>query len=227
MPTSPSQFRSRLEFKDSESWRAYIESDVPPQDRAYVAAFGMTTLYLQFYAVRNLAVPLELDVELHRLQALDEPVRTRALVALNNRIFADMTQLMMQAAPAEPSVIPAETPKQSMQKLICRLEKESPAFAIWRSYKRAQASDSRAPQWTEYVRALVPREENEDAEFILLMGQLGELLCQIQEQNKTVDALLKIRIFAMQRERAGAERNLVARLLVQDLLEAIAPCACA
>lgn len=227
MPTSPSQFRSRLEFKNSESWRTYVETDVPPQDRAYVTAFGMTTLYLQFYAVRNLPVPVGVDVELHRLQAFDEPARTRALVTLNNRIFAEMTRLMMQAAPAEPSVIPAETPKHSMEKLIRRLEKESPAFAIWRSYKRAQVSDSRAPEWTEYVRALVPRGEDEETEFILLMGQLGELLCQFQEQNKTVDALLKIRIFAMQRERAGAHRNLAARLLVQDLLEAIAPCACA
>ena len=227
MPTSPSPFRSRLEFKDSESWRAYIESDVPPQDRAYVAAFGMTTLYLQFYAVRNLAVPLEVDVELHRLQALDEPVRTRALVTLNNRIFADMTRLMMRAAPSEPPIITAEPPRQAMERLILRLEKESPAFAIWRGYKRAQLSDLRVPEWGEYVRTLVPREENEEAEFILLMGQMGELLRQFQEQNKAIDALLKIKIFAMQRERAGAERNLVARLLVQDLLEAIAPCACA
>jgi len=225
MPTSPSQFRSRLEFKNSESWRAYVETDVPPRDRAYVTAFGMTTLYLQFYSVRNLAVPVEVSVELNRLQAFEEPARTHALVTLNNRIFADMTRLMVQAAPAEPSVITAETPKQAMEKLIVRLEKESPAFAIWRSYKRAQASDSRVPEWGEYVRALVPREENEEAEFILLMGQMGELLRQFQEQNKAVDAFQKIRIFAMQRERAGAERNLAARLLVHELLGAITPCA--
>ncbi|MFC5862050.1 hypothetical protein ACFPT7_07080 [Acidicapsa dinghuensis] len=227
MPTSPSPFRSRLEFKNAESWRAYIETDVPSQDRGYITAFGMTTLYLQFYAVRNLAVPLEVDVELHRLQAFDEPARTRALVTLNNRIFADMTRLMMQAAPAEPAAITAESPKLVMERLILRLEKESPAFAIWRSYKRARLSDSHVPEWSEYVCTLVPREENEEAEFILLMGQLGELLRQVQEQDKTVDSLLKIRLFAIGRERAGAERNLAARLLVQDLLEAIAPCACA
>lgn len=225
MATSLSQFRSRLEFKDSESWRAYVETDVPPRDRAYVTAFGMTTLYLQFYAVRNLAVPLEVDIELHRLQALDEPVRTRALVTLNNRIFADMTRLMMQAAPAEFPAVTVESPKNAMEKLILRLEQESPAFAIWRSYKHAKLSDSRVPEWNEYVRALVPREESEEAEFILLMGQMGEVLRQFQEQNKAVDALLKIRIFAMQRERAGAARNLAARMLVHELLEAIAPCA--
>lgn len=227
MPISPSPFRSRLEFKNAESWRAYIETDVPPQDRGYITAFGMTTLYLKFYAVRNLAVPLEVDVELHRLEAFEEPARTRALVTLNNRIFADMTRLMMQAAPAKPAAITAESPKQAMEKLILRLEKENPAFAIWRSHKRAQLSDSHAPEWSEYVRVLVPREENEETEFIFLMGQLGELLRQFQEQDKAVDSLLKIRLFAIGRERAGVERNLAARLLVQDLLEAIAPCTCA
>jgi hypothetical protein len=225
MPTSPSQLRSRLEFRDSESWRTYIEANVPPQDRAYVAAFGLTTLYLQFYLVRNQALPAEFTEELDRLHALQEPERTRALLALNNRIFADMTRLMMQTAPTERGITPAETPNQNVEKLIIRLEKESPEFAIWCGYKRAQLHDSGLPEWSDYVQALLPHGAAEEAEFILLMGQLGELLRQFQDQRKPLDALLKIRISAVQRERVGAERNLATRLLVHELLEAIAPCA--
>ena len=225
MLTSPSQLRSRLEFKDSESWRAYIEANVPPQDRAYVVAFGLTTLYLQFYMVRNQAVPAEFAEELKRLHAFAEPARTGALLALNNRIFADMTRLMMQAAPVERFVTTAEPPKQTIEKLILRLEKESPAFAVWCGYKRAQLHDSGLPEWSEYVSALLPHGASEEAEFILLMGQLGELLRQFECQHKPLDALLKIRISSIPRERAGAERNLATRVLVQELLEAIAPCA--
>lgn len=225
MPTSPFQLRSRLEFKDSESWRAYVEANVSPEDRAYATAFGLTTLYLQFYTVRNLAVPREIAEQLKRLHALEEPARTSTLLALNNRIFADMTRLMMQAAPKERSVTATEAPKQATEKLILQLEKESPAFAIWRGYKRAQLHDSRLPEWSEYVQALLSPGEKEEAEFILLVGQLGELLRHFQDQNRPIDPLLKIRISALHRTRAGAERNLAARLLVHELLEAITPCA--
>ena len=227
MTKHPSQIRSRLEFSDSESWRAYVESNVAPEERAYVTAFGLTLLYMKFYEVRNLPAPMEFARELERLQTLEEPARTDALSALNARIFADMTRLMIRVAPADRQASVTETPRQVIGKLLVRLEKQSPAFAIWCGYKRAQLHASRLPEWPEYVHALLPSSDNDDIEFILLMGNLGEVLRQLQDQNCVIDALTKVRICAVQRERAGAERNLAARLLVHELIEALAPCASA
>lgn len=218
------QIRSRLEFSDTESWRAYVNSEVPPHERAFVIALGLTTLYLRFYEVRNQSVPSAFAREFDRLQVLEEPTRTEALSVLNVRIFADMTRQMMGAVPADRPPIESETPRKTIEQLIARLEKENPAFALWCSYKRSQIAAPDMPEWQKYVEALLSSDESDVREFILLMGQLGELLDQFRQQNRAIDVLTRTRICAIQRERAGAERTLATRVLVHELVGALPAC---
>jgi hypothetical protein len=223
METQP-VFKSRLEFSSPEAWQDYVRTAVPAPLRAFTLTFGQTTLYLRFYEVRDQAFPVELSVELKRIEGMDDPQRTEALETLNGRIFAEMSRFLMNAMPpvgARPFV---ETADEGVDRLLVYLEKENPAFALWLSYKRAQSHQQSLPTWEEYVHALLAGDTDEDLEFVLLMSQLGELLYQFRSQHLVLSSQLSQRIRAIHLETAGKVRALTARLLVYELLEAITPC---
>ena len=223
MMTQP-EIKSRLEFSNAEAWQAYVRTSVPAPARPFVFAFGQTTLYRRFYEVREQAFPVEFSAELRRIEGLDDPQRTEALEALNDRIFADMTRFQMNTASRKGILVPSETSPEGLEKLLVYLENENEAFALWLSYKRARSHQQRLPVWEDFVRTLLADATESDVEFALMMRQLGELLDQFKVQRLALSSRLFQRIRALHREPAGSARVFLARILLQELLEALTPC---
>ena len=65
-----------------------------------------------------------------------------------------------------------------------------------------------------------------EAEYEVLTGQLGHLLAHYRDNNRPLPPLSFERIWFLNWLR-GAERNLQARAIVQELIEAMKPCASA
>ena len=217
------EIKSRLDFATSEAWQSYVAKNVAPQDRSYVLAHGEAMLYFQFYGTQHNAVPIVFLEELHRIERLRGPQKTAALKELNRRIFADMARLVMEPLHGSGTVI-IENPRAVVEKLLRYIGEKNTAFAMWVAYKRVQNSSADVPAWEEYVRALLPADAATEAAFLLLMGQMGELLYQFRDQNLPLPGLVFRRIWFLHHEPEGAERNLHARFLVHELLEAITPC---
>jgi hypothetical protein len=222
--------KSPTEFADAKDWRAYIRETVPPDEVDYSLAFGRSTLFIRFYEGRGLSFPDEFRAELNRIEEIREPERTALLEALNGRIFGAMTQLLLgpsetansaTIASAEPT-----SPRETVENLLDYLVKKNPSFALWVHYTEQIQQIPDAPTWEEFVAKEFNGADGPEAEFTLLMSQLGKILVIFRDRNLVLPTLHLERIQFLHHLR-GPERNLQARAIVQSLLEVIAPCASA
>lgn len=218
------ELRSRLEFSSSEEWRSYVEANVETDERAYVMASGLTTLYLKFYQVRGIRVPEHVLPLIEEVTALQDPARTEQLNSINGELFAGMTQGLGASLPVSSSPVKGTQSGVAVSVLAAQLERENNDFALWRSYRRAQQEGARLPNWEQYIRTLLAEEGSDVIDFALSMATLGELMEQLRDQKKTVPALLANRILTVHRERQGPARAFATRILLQELLEVISPC---
>ena len=222
--------KSPTDFADPKEWRAYIRETVPPNEVDYTLAFGRTTLFIRFYEGRGLSFPDEFSAELNRIGKLDELERTALLEVLNGRIFAAMTQLLLGTSEAANSATVASADPTSLRKtvenLLDYLAKNNPSFALWIHYTKQIQQTPDAPTWEEFVAKEFNGADVREAEFTLLMGQLGKLLAIFRDRTLVLPALHLERIQFLHHLR-GPERNQQARAIVQSLLEVITPCASA
>lgn len=213
------------DFSDPREWRAYVRATVRPEDVDFTLAFGRTALFLRFYEVRGERFPEEFRAELTRIDGLNDPVRTASLVKLNDRIFAAMTQLLVNRT-APSAFDEAGTPRELNNKLLDNLARNNPCFALWTHYSKFVQQHPDASCWEDYVASECMDEAEGEIEFTLLMGDLGKLLALFRDRNLTLPPLYFERISFLHHLR-GPERNLQARAVVQGLLEVIASCASA
>jgi hypothetical protein len=203
---------------------------VPPNEVDYTLAFGRTTLFIRFYEGRGLSFPDEFRAELNRIKDIREPERTALLEALNGRIFTAMTQLLLGTSEAANSAIVASAEptnsRETVENLLDYLAKKNASFALWTHYTKQIQQTSDTPTWEEFVAKEFNGADDPEAEFTLLMGQLGKLLAIFRDRNLVFPTLHLERIQFLHHLR-GPERNLQARAIVQYLLEVIAPCASA
>jgi hypothetical protein len=222
--------KSPTDFADPKDWRAYIRETVPPNEVDYTLAFGRTTLFIRFYEGRGLSFPEEFRAELNRIKDIREPERTALLEALNGRIFTAMTQLLLGTSEAANSAIVASAEptnsRETIENLLDYLAKKNASFALWTHYLKQIQQAPDAPTWEEFVANEFNGANDSEAEFTLLMGQLGKLLAIFRDRNLVFPTLHLERILFLHHLR-GPERNLQARAIVQYLLEVIAPCASA
>ena len=222
--------KSPIDFADAKDWREYIRETVPPDEVDYTLAFGRTTLFIRFYEGRGLSFPDEFRTELNRIKDIREPEKTALLEALNGRIFTAMTQLLLGASEAANSATVASveqiSPRETVENLLDYLAKKNASFALWIHYTKQIQQTPDAPTWEEFVAKEFNGADDSEAEFTLLMGQLGKIFVIFRNRNLVLPALHHERIRFLHHLR-GPERNLQARAIVQDLLEVIAPCASA
>ena len=209
------------DFSDPKEWRAYVRATVQPEDVEFTLAYGRTTLFLRFYEVRGERFPEEFRAELTRIDGLGDPERTEFLVALNDRILAVMTQLLV-TPPTSSAGNEARTPRE----LIDNLARKNPGFALWSHYSKSIQHQPDAPYWEDYVANECKNGAEGEIEFTLLMGDLGKLLALFRDRNLLLPPLCFERISFLHHLH-GPERNLQARAVVQGLLEVIASCASA
>jgi hypothetical protein len=224
------QLKSPTDFADPKDWRAYVRETVPPEDVDYALAFGRTMLFIRFYEGRGMRFPEEFCVELNRIEELRDPERTMLLGALNGRIFAAMTQLLLTAPEAANSSTIANgepiSPREAVANLLDYLTKNNPSFALWTHHLNQIQQTPGAPAWEEYVAKEFHRANDSEVEFTLLMGQLGMILAIFRDRNLLLPPLHLERIWFLHQLR-GPERNLQARAVVHGLVEALQSCASA
>ena len=218
------------DFADPKDWRAHIRETVPPEEVDYTLAFGRTTLFIRFYEGRGTRFPVEFRAELDRIGKLHDPERTALLEALNGRIFAAMTQLLLATSETSNSVpttcaMPT-SPRETAANLLDYLAKKNPLFAPWTHYTKQIQQTPNAPTWEEFVEKKFHRADDPEAEFTLLMGQLGKILVIFRDRNLVLPPLHLERIWFLHHLR-GPERNLHARAVVHGLMEALQSCASA
>ena len=222
--------KSPTDFADPKDWRAYIRETVPPNEVDYTLAFGRTTLFIRFYEGRGLNFPDEFSAELNRIEDIREPERTALLEALNGRIFAAMTQLLLGTSEAANSAIVASAEptnsRETIENLLDYLAKKNASFALWTHYLKQIQQAPDAPTWEEFVAKEFNGGDGPEAEFTLLMDRLGKILVIFRDRNLVLPALDLERIQFLHHLR-GPERNQQARAIVQSLLEVITPCASA
>ena len=224
------QLKSPTDFADPKDWRAYIRETVPPDEVDYTLAFGRTTLFIRFYEGRGLSFPDEFRTELNRIEDICEPGRTALLEALNGRILAAMTQLLIGTSEAANSTTVASawptSPRETVEAQLGYLAKKNASFALWIHYTKQIQQTPDAPTWEEFVAKEFNGADDSEAEFTLLMGQLGKIFVIFRNRNLVLPALHHERIRFLHHLR-GPERNQRARAIVQSLLEVITPCASA
>jgi hypothetical protein len=213
------------DFSDLKEWRAYVRAKVRPEDVNFTLAYGRTALFLRFYEVRGERFPDEFRTELTRIDGLSDPARTEFLVALNDRILAAMTQLLV-THPAPSAGNEVVTPRELIDRLLDNLARKNPGFALWTHYSKSIQHQPEPPCWEEYVASECKDGAEGEIEFTLLMGDLGKLLALFRGRNLALPPLYFERISFLHHLR-GPERNLQARTVVQGLLEVIASCASA
>jgi hypothetical protein len=224
------QLKSPTDFADPKDWRAYIRETVALEEIDYALAFGRTTLFIRFYEGRGLSFPEEFRAKLKRIKELRDPERTASLEALNGRIFAAMTQLLLTTPEAANSSTIAggvpTSPRETVEHLLDHLAKNNPLFALWIHYSKQIQQTPNAPTWEEFVEKEFHGADDPEAEFTLLMGQLGQILVIFRDRNLVLHPLHLGRIWFLHYLR-GPERNLQAGAIAQGLLEVIASCASA
>jgi hypothetical protein len=221
--------KSPTDFIDPNAWREYVNRSVPPEDVSYVLAFGRTVLFARFYEVRNQTFPLRFCVELADIVPLQEPKRTHALEALNDRIFADMTRLLLAGTQSAPlgaeHLVPGARDK-LLGDLLEYLANENPYFGLWADYSERARRGPVHLSWQEFVTNNFGPSTEDEMEFALLMGQLSNLLHQFHARQLALPPHHFSRIWFLHYLR-GEERIAQTRALVQDLVEALSPCASA
>jgi hypothetical protein len=221
--------KSSTDFPNDEAWRAYVRQSVPQTDVDYVLAWGRTTYFVKFYETRKQPFPESFQTELLAIERLSEPERTATLEALNNHILADMSQLLFTAAVPKPeeseSILPI-TPSEIAEDLLAHLRRRNPYFAIWTHYTDEIEGSFDAPAWEEFAARELGQDSGDELMFTLRMAELGKLLHRYRDGGLPLPPRAYFQICLLHNVR-GKERNLQARVLVQQLLEAMTSCASA
>jgi hypothetical protein len=224
------KFKSPTDFAHPDEWRQYVRQTVSSGEVGYALAFGRTIMFARFYEARNQPFPDRFLSEMAAIGQLHDPERTEALEALNERIFADMTQFLLAAARPEVServeIATPVSPCELIDELAAYLTKENPYYALWIRYTSPVSEPNSKLAWEEFVAQQLGDGTNEEIEFALLVGQLGKLLTYFQRRSLALPPHFSGRVWFLHYLPA-AERIAHARALVQELAEATESCTCA
>lgn len=215
-----------IEFAERSEWADPVQETSPREAGGYQNVFGRTILFARFYEVRNQPFPRKFCAELATIVALAEPGRTRALEVLNRRIFADMTHLLFAAVQSEPDRAATDgvDPERGIDELIAFLRRESPYFAMWTRYSEHHDAEPGVGSWEVFLAEMQLASPHIDIEFAHLTSHLGKLLHQYRTHRLALPSHLFSRVWFLHYLH-GAERIVQTRAVVQELTEAIQPCA--
>jgi hypothetical protein len=215
-----------IEFAERSEWADPVRETSPREDAGYQNAFARTILFVRFYEVRNRPFPRKFCTELATIVALAEPGRTRALEVLNRRIFADMTHFLLAAVQQESdrAATRGVDPEPGTDELIAFLLHQNPYFAMWTRFSEYHDGRPGARSWEVFLAETQLASPHIDIEFAQLMSQLGKLLHQYRTHRLALPPHLFSRVWFLHYLH-GAERIVQTRAVVQELTEAIQPCA--
>ena len=227
--TQKVSLKSPNDFPSNEEWRAWVRHNFPAEEVDHVLAWGRTQLFIEFYGTRKQPFPERFATQLHSIEHLSQPEKTAELEALNNRILADMGQFLFAVAPPQvdksESIFPT-SPRGIAEDLLIHLRARNPYFAIWAYYTDTIERSENAISWNEFAARKLGQDSGSEMEFTLRMGELGKLLHSYRDSELVLPPRVFFQIWFLHNVKEN-ERNLQARVLVQQLLEAMTPCASA
>jgi len=215
-----------IEFAERSEWADPVRETSPREDSGYQNAFGRMLLFARFYEVRNRPFPRKFCAALATIVALAEPGRTRALEVLNRRIFADMTHFLLAAGQQESdrAATHGVDPEPRIDELIAFLLHQNPYFAMWTRLSEHHDGRPGVRSWEVFLAETQLASPHIDIEFAQLTSQLGKLLHQYRAHRLALPPHLFSRVWFLHYLH-GAERIVQTRAVVQELTEAIQPCA--
>ena len=178
--------KPRTDFNDQEQWTAYVYREVPLDEQGYVLALGRTELFRRFYEVRGRMFPEAFRRELERIETLNDPGRTEALVSLNDRIFRSLTGMLF--ADARPALTLADAGKgaadgERIEHVVDELSARNPYFALCTGYRQAFGDRENPAEWDRYLRGKLGTDREDEICFARAMMEMDTLLRYFRDRN--------------------------------------------
>lgn len=213
-------------FSNHEEWISYVRDQVPVAERAYALACGRTELFKSFFEVRKRGFPVEFEQDLERIRVLPEPERTADLESLNERIFASLTELLINGAQpntVEATAIAPPPPREQVQELLDHLRQKNPYFAVWVVFKSGGAASFDTESWEDYLSRELGTEDGDEVAFTRAMAELDKLLLYFRDRDLPLPRHFFERAWFLHYLR-GPERMLQTRALLNTLTTETGAC---
>lgn len=190
--------KPRIDFNDQEQWTAYVRSEVPLEDQGYVLALGRTELFRRFYEVRGRAFPEGFTRELERIERLNDPGRTEALVSLNERVFRSLTGMLF--AEARPALTQSDAGEgasegERVEHVLDELSARNPYFALCTCYRQAFGDRINAAEWDRYLRGKLGPHAEDEICFARAMMEMDTLLRYFRDKGLRLPKYFRDRVW--------------------------------
>jgi hypothetical protein len=213
-------------FGSHDDWLAHVRREIPVPEQPYALAFGRMELFRRFYRMQGLSFPTQFTDELQRIETMRDPVRTRALEALNDLIFRSLSMHLFNRARSITSIddrkAPA-SPRKEIEELFSHLAQKNRYFALWTVYKRGVSDRSVAEEWDEYLLQELGTQSPEAIVFTRAMVELDRLLTLFHDENLALPSLAFERIWFLHYLR-GPERMAQTRAVLGMLMAELEAC---
>jgi len=214
------------DFENHADWVAYVREHIPAGEQDYMLACGRTELFRSFYQIRKQDFPLELAAELDRSEMLMGPARTIALEQLNERIFANLVQLLfLETRPAEIGADTAGllTAREQVDELTRHLASKNPHYALWTGYRKFLGHPPTVESWDDYLNQKLGSTNSQDADFTRAMVELDKLLALFRDRNQALPRFTFERVWFLHYLREP-ERMLQTRAVLTMLMAEMGTC---
>lgn len=214
------------DFTSHDDWLSYVRREIAVSDQPYALVFGRMELFRSFYRMQGLPFPLRVAQEFERIEMLQDPERTAALEALNDKVLRNLTvhlfhQAQSNAPESDSRTLPS--PREQIQELRNHLAQQNPYFGLWVVYKRDVKNHPVAKEWSEYLLQELGARSAEEIAFANAMVELEKLLSLFHDGNRVLPGLSFERIWFLHSLR-GPERMLQTRAVLWMLTSELTAC---
>lgn len=214
------------DFENHADWVAYVHEHIPADEQDYMLACGRTELFRSFYQIRKQDFPVEFAAELDRSEMLIGPARTIALEQLNERIFANLVQLLfVETRPAEigADTEASLTAREQVDELTRHLASKNPHYALWTAYRKGMRDSSTFESWDNYLNRELGPTDSQEVDFTRAMVELDKLLAFFRDRNQALPRFTFERVWFLHYLREP-ERMLQTRAVLTMLMAEIDAC---
>ncbi len=215
-----------FEFENHADWVAYVHEHIPADEQDYMLACGRTGLFRSFYQIRKQDFPVEFAAELDRSEMLIGQARTIALEHLNERIFANLVQLLLlgtRPAEIEADTAASLTAREQVDELTRHLASKNPHYALWTAYRKTLGDSSIVESWDDYLNQKLGSMNSQDADFTRAMVELDKLLAFFRDHNQALPNFTFERVWFLHYLREP-ERMLQTRAVLTMLMAETGAC---
>jgi len=214
------------DFENHADWVAYVREHIPESEQDYKLACGRTELFRSFYKTRKQDLPDEFARELPYIEMLIGSARTIAFEQLNERIFANLVQLLfLETRPAEVGADTAAslTAREQVDELTQHLVLKNPHYALWTAYRKGTGDYSTFESWDDYLNRELGSTDSQEVDFTHAMIELDKLLAFFRDRNQALPRFTFERVWFLHYLREP-ERMLQTRAVLTMLMAEMGAC---